>query len=164
MTLARFLPEINSLPLDDGTLNLVLKRELIGKAAIDRVPAYLFEMRLSQTQVPVGEIDVRMGDTHYLRMYAGQIGYHVDAPFRGQRFAARACLLVREVAIAHGMSSLWITCNPDNLASRRTCEVIGAEFVEEVRVPWATELFWRGDRRKCRYLWNLTSRQHKFVS
>lgn len=160
MTLARFFPDPSSLLLNDGTLNLVLKRELLGRAAIDRVPAYLFEIQLAQTQTPIGEIDIRIGDTHYLRMYAGQVGYHINAPFRGQRYAARACQLIRELALLHSMPRLWITCNPDNLASRRTCELIGAQFIEEVRVPWATELFWRGDRRKCRYLWDLSSPQH----
>jgi tagatose 1,6-diphosphate aldolase len=157
MTLARFLPDLQHLRLHDDTLRLVLKKELIGRAAIDRVPAYLFEIRLMETHDVVGEIDIRLGDTDYLQMYAGQLGYHINPPFRGQRFAARACLLVREVALQYGMTDVWITCNPENLASRRTCELIGAQFVEEVRVPWATELFWRGDRCKCRYHWNLNS-------
>lgn len=159
MTLAQFLPDLSDLNLADDVLQLVLKRELLGKAAIDRVPAYLFEIQLVASGRTVGELDLRIGDTEYLRMYAGQIGYHIDPPFRGQRFAARACLLSREVALLHGLNPLWITCNPDNLASRRTCEIIGAELIEEVRVPWATELFWRGDRRKCRYLWDLNPPQ-----
>lgn len=155
MTLARFVPDNSVVPISDGVLSLVLKRELLGRAAIDRVPAYLFEIQLVKTQAAIGEIDLRIGDTHYLRMYAGQIGYHIDEPFRGQRYAARACLLIRQVALSYSMENLWITCNPENKASRRTCERIGARLVEEVRVPWATELFWRGDRRKCRYLWDL---------
>lgn len=164
MTLARFLPDLSGLLLNDGLLQLVLKRELLGRAAIDRVPSYLFEIQLMSTAVTVGEIDIRIGDTHYIQMYAGHIGYHIDPPFRGQRYAARACNLAREVALSHAMKQLWITCNPDNLASRRTCELIGARFIEEVRVPWATELFWRGDRRKCRYLWDLTSPQYSELS
>jgi tagatose 1,6-diphosphate aldolase len=39
------------------------------------------------------------------------------------------------LAVRHGLSELWITCNPDNIASRRTCEAAGAELVEVVDLP-----------------------------
>ena len=44
-----------------------------------------------------------------------------------------------------------ITTNPDNWASRRTCEIIGAEMVEIVDVPEYMEMYRQGDRQKCRY-------------
>jgi tagatose 1,6-diphosphate aldolase len=55
------------------------------------------------------------------------------------------------LARAHGLTTLWITCNPDNIASRRTCERIGARLVEVVDVPEGTPLYRRGERQKCRY-------------
>jgi tagatose 1,6-diphosphate aldolase len=49
------------------------------------------------------------------------------------------------------MKTLWITCNPDNYASRRTCERLGAEMVEIVPLPSNNVLYQRGEREKCRY-------------
>ena len=49
------------------------------------------------------------------------------------------------------MRRLWITCNPDNFASRCTCERLGCKLVEIVRVPPGHTLYQRGEFEKCRY-------------
>ena len=49
----------------------------------------------------------------------------------------------------HGLDVLWITCNPDNIASRRTCERLGATLVDIIPVPKDHELYARGDHQKC---------------
>lgn len=159
MTLAVDPPFYEFSALSDAVLMLRHKKFLSGKAAMDGVPAYLFSIHEVVSGRMVGEIDLRLGDTRYLRNYGGQMGYHIDRQYRGQRYAARACLLLQQVAWAHDMDELWITCNPDNDASRRTCDLIGARFIEQVKVPFASELYWRGDRLKCRYHWDL-SRRH----
>ncbi len=46
---------------------------------------------------------------------------------------------------------LWITCNPDNIASMRTCEILGAELVETVDVPEGITAYRKGERQKLRY-------------
>jgi tagatose 1,6-diphosphate aldolase len=43
--------------------------------------------------------------------------------------------MIIPVAQHHGMQHLWITCQPDNVASRRTLERLGAECVGVVDVP-----------------------------
>jgi tagatose 1,6-diphosphate aldolase len=43
--------------------------------------------------------------------------------------------MIIPVARRHGMQHLWITCQPDNLASCRTLERLGAECVGVVEVP-----------------------------
>ena len=80
-----------------------------------------------------------------------QIGYGVDFDFRGKRYAARACRLLFHLARCHGMSQLWITCNPENVASRRTCELVGGVLVDIVDVPSTIDVYREGDRQKCRY-------------
>ena len=62
-----------------------------------------------------------------------------------------ACQLLFGLARRHGLSELWITCNPDNIASRKTCERLGAEYVETVSLPRDHVLYQRGEREKCRY-------------
>ena len=137
--------------LTDGDLELVLIKKVPADPARQRVPVYRFRMRLTGQRAAVGSIELRVGDSDHLKMYAGQIGYGVLPRHRGHRYAARGCKLLLPLARTHGLKELWITCDPDNLASKRTCELAGAEFVEMVEVPEHTDLFKQGDREKCRY-------------
>jgi tagatose 1,6-diphosphate aldolase len=98
-----------------------------------------------------GSISLRIGDDENLRCYLGHIGYGVFPPLRGQRIAERATLLLLPLAASHGLKELWVTANPDNLASRKTCERLGGELVDIVNLPNAHPLYLRGERRKCRY-------------
>ena len=115
------------------------------------VPAYRFAMRLDGVDHPVGRISFRVGSTHTVEHYAGHVGYEVTAAFRGQRLAERSCRLILPLARRHGFKTLWITCNPQNLASRRTCERLGAELVGIVDVPPDNDVFEPGSEQKCRY-------------
>jgi len=137
--------------LVDADLALVLEEHEASPETQGYVPAYVFTM----TRVPDGEelghITLRVGNTPHIVLYAGHIGYGVHAEHRGHHYAARACRLLLPLARAHGLSTLWITCNPDNLASRRTCELAGGRLVEIVDLPEDTDLYQRGERQKCRY-------------
>ena len=137
--------------LADNDLLLVLKKKSSADPAKGYVPAYKFEMRLSGQQETIGNIDLRVGDTERLRMYGGHLAYGVAPNFRGHHYAARACRLLLPLARQHGITELWITCNPDNIASRRTCELAGAVFVEIVDLPEDIDMYQEGERQKCRY-------------
>ena len=128
-----------------------------GNTHVGLLPAYAFWMRLAK---PVGDppidfvggIALRIGTNREIEMFTGNIGYHVYPPARGHHYAERACRLILPIARRHGMEKLWITCNPDNLASRRTCERLGATLVEIVTVPPDHPFRQRGETAKCRYL------------
>ena len=81
----------------------------------------------------------------------GQIGYEVDEPHRGHRYAARSCRLLLPFAAAHGLAAVWLTVDPANFASRRTCEIIGARYIETIRIPKDHEMYRRGARYRRRY-------------
>ena len=98
-----------------------------------------------------GSISLRIGHSPNLDFYLGHIGYHVLPPSRGKHYAERACRLLLPLARAHEHKVMWITCNPENAASRRTCERLGARLVETVDVPRDNALYGQGDRQKCRY-------------
>lgn len=98
-----------------------------------------------------GSISLRIGHSVNLDRYLGHIGYHVLPPARGHHFAERAARLLLPLARAHGHRILWITCNPDNAGSRRTCERLPATYVDVVTVPRDNALYSQGDRQKCRY-------------
>ena len=137
--------------LVDGDLELVLVERYPGDPTIGYVPAYRFRMTLVGQDQEIGHIDLRVGNTRHLVMYGGQLGYGVNLEYRGHRYAARACKLLLPLARRHGFRTLWITCNPDNIASRRTCELAGAELVEIVDLPEDTDMYQEGERQKCRY-------------
>ncbi len=128
-----------------------------GDPALRRCPSYHFWMRLADP-APVriaGGVGLRIGDDPNLLLYIGHIGYNVYPPARGHRLAERASRLLLPLARRHGMKQLWITCNPQNFASRRTCERLGAKMVEIVSLPSTHELYARGEREKCRYCLDL---------
>jgi tagatose 1,6-diphosphate aldolase len=91
-----------------------------------------------------------------MRRYGNDIGYGVRPAVRGRRFAARAVRLIVPLAVRHGFSELWIACDPDNIASRRTCEAAGAEF-EIVDLPPEIDVYREGARQKCMYRLTLPS-------
>ena len=127
-----------------------------GDAGQNRVPAYHFWMRmrsgLCESQLSIaGHLGLRIGSTPDLELYYGHVGYNVYPPARGNHYAERSCRLLLPLARAHGMRVLWITCNPDNMASRKTCERLGGQLVEIIDVPPGHLLHTRGERQKCRY-------------
>ncbi|MGO8698819.1 MAG: GNAT family N-acetyltransferase [Limisphaerales bacterium] len=93
-----------------------------------------------------------VGDTEHVRICAGHIGFEVLKEFRGHSYALEACR-----AVAPFVRSIYrvvtITANPDNHASIRTIERLGATFSDEVPVPPHDPGFQRGARRKKRYKW-----------
>jgi tagatose 1,6-diphosphate aldolase len=132
-------------------------------AARGLAPAYHFWMKVSQPGMRTlfggqaervaiaGGVGLRIGHGDDIELYYGHVGYHVYPPSRGHHYAERTCRLLLPLARRHGLEELWITTNPDNLASRRTCERLGGELVETVNVPAGHPLYLRGERRKCRY-------------
>lgn len=141
----------NPSELVDQDLALVLVEKYPGDPLLNFVPAYRFKMTLVGQNDKIGRIELRVGNTNHIVMYAGHIGYNVEPEHRGHRYAARVCRLLFPLAQSHGIKALWITCNPDNIASRRTCELAGAELVEIVDLPEDTDMYREGERQKCRY-------------
>ncbi len=99
-----------------------------------------------------GRIGIRLGESEPI-FYFGHIGYHVDPPWRGNHFAARACKLVLPYARLAGKRSLVITADPDNWPSRKTCERIGCQLESIVPVPKYMQQRWQISAVKCRYIW-----------
>ena len=137
--------------LRDRDLWLELRGRDVENASRGWVPAYRFAMRVDGVDHPVGRLGLRIGSSYTIEQYAGHIGYEVSPDFRGRRFAERSCRLILPLARRHGFQQLWITCNPDNLPSRRTCERLGAELIDIVDVPRDSDVYAPGSERKCRY-------------
>lgn len=126
-----------------------------GEARWGQVPTYHFWMHLRREYDPLvsiaGSISLRVGWGPEIELYYGHIGYGVYPPARGHHYALRACRLLLPLARLHGLSPLWITTDPQNIPSRRTCEQLGGRMVEIVDVPPDHALYARGQVQKCRY-------------
>jgi predicted acetyltransferase len=118
---------------------------------IHKVPTYHFRMMHSLTNLEMGGIRLRVGSTPHIERYAGHIGYNVLPRHRGHRYAARSVNLLVPFSRRLGLDPLWITCDPQNHASRRSLELAGAQFVEIVDVPLNCVIRQTGHPRKCRY-------------
>jgi tagatose 1,6-diphosphate aldolase len=136
--------------LSDGDLQLAL-HSFAEVHPVHKVPAYHFRLIHGPSGEDAGHINLRVGHTVHVERYAGHIGYSVAEPHRGHRYAARAVRLLLPAARRLGLDPVWITCDPENTASRRTLEIVGAEFVEIVDVPANCVIFQGGHPRKCRY-------------
>ncbi len=148
-----------SMPVSPGKLcEEELELELIQFALhpVHHVPTYQFRMIHLETREELGSIRLRVGSTPHVELYAGHVGYSVHSSHRGHRYAARALRLLLPLARELNLDPLWITCDPDNVASRRTLERAGAEFIEIVDVPENCIIYQSGHPRKCRYRLSLT--------
>lgn len=141
--------------LTDEVVDLTVAAHVERDPAEGLAPAYGFYIHPHGLKEIAGRIYLRLVNSTYVHLYAGHIGYGVFPRFRGQGYAARACQVVRPVAKHHGFDALWITCNPDNWASRKTCERIGANLVEIIEVDPNTPIYRDGETHKCRYLWEI---------
>lgn len=118
------------------------------------LPAYYFKIMRSDDDTELGKCDLRIGHNENTK-YGGNIGYEIYESFRGNRYASEACKLLFKLAKKHKMKKLIITCAPENIASRRTCEYSGGEFIGIIDVPDWHQLYKDGQKQTCRYVIDL---------
>lgn len=122
----------------------------------DRWPhEYRFDVLLHGRDVVIGHVNARIGDVEDLNMYYGHIGYGINPEYRGHKYAAKACELVKRVFLDHNVRSVIITCNPKNTASKAICESLGAQYINTIDIPMDSEAYSDHDKQKCRYAWAL---------
>jgi predicted acetyltransferase len=137
--------------LSSGKVSLRFIRVVPGEPSGGFVPYYHFRI-LAIDGTDIGHINFRVGDTEHVRICAGHIGFEILEAFRGRGYALEACRAIASfVRLVSG--AVTITCDPDNLASIRTIERLGASFIDEVAVPPHDPHYQRGSRSKRRYRW-----------
>lgn len=120
----------------------------------DEIPGFVFDIQVPALERIVGRVEYRF-ETGLDLLYYGHVGYVIYLPYRGHRFAEKACramaVLLKEKHPE--IKSMMITCNPDNEASKRTIENLGAVFIQHVYVAKEHELYEQGDTEKNVYEW-----------
>jgi tagatose 1,6-diphosphate aldolase len=151
---------LNSAEMTDGELQLTLIEKVMTSKPDSEVPVYKFQMINTDSRQEMGEINLRAGFTENIEQYRGNIGFTVHEPYRGQHFAGRSCLLLRLFLNFLGLKVVWLTCNTDNIASKKTLEQIESTFVGTTEIgehsPYV-EFYPPKARIKLRYKWDLNS-------
>jgi len=136
-------------PMIDGDLELVLVERAPAAESKWKAPHYVFHMVDRETGEKFGRISFRAGPPIGNLRFAGQVGYFVEEEHRGHRYAERSCRLLFPFIRRHGFQELWITCGPENIASRRILERLGAVLIDTVDVPPDYPMDEGAVRRKC---------------
>ena len=135
-------------------IKLVVKRLAEGNPERNWVSAYHFHI-CDLNGNEMGACDLRIGYTEGL-YYGGHIGYSVNEEYRGNHYAAKACLLLFDLARKHDMTYLYITCSPDNIASRKTLEYLQGEFIGVIELPEGNDMkIMEGATHKCIFRFDL---------
>ncbi|MFG0249304.1 MAG: GNAT family N-acetyltransferase [Phycisphaeraceae bacterium JB051] len=136
--------------------DVVLRCDRIVMALSDPryAPYYHFHIHNEQG-TELGHINFRVGDSEHITLVAGHIGYAIHAEQRGHGYAAQACHAIRPW-VRPFYDEVWITCDPQNAASRRTIEKLDTRYVDTINIPEHEQQYQLGARQKCRYRWRVT--------
>lgn len=118
-------------------------------------PYYIYAIYEEGKQV--GTLVFRLGSDqqHY---YDGHIAYSIDEDYRGHHYAYQACLLLKGEIIKHGYDHVLVTCDPDNIASKKTIQKLKAKLLAVEEVPKRyRKMFAPGENVKEIYRWELMS-------
>lgn len=115
-------------------------------------PYYIYLIMVDE--VEIGRITLR---TNYsdLTYYTGHIGYEIYEPFRRNGYGFKALKMIQSKIEEIGYDFVWLSCNPNNIASKKIIQQV-AQFIEEVVVPEEFMIYLNEDeKRKEVYKWTL---------
>lgn len=113
-------------------------------------PYYIYGIVIDDKEV--GRLTFREGtlQQHY---FDGHIGYHIEEAYRGHHYAYQACLLLQKEL---GFHQVILTCDPDNQASLRTIQKLGARYLETKAIPAKERRFFSRDEKvKMIFIWEI---------
>lgn len=136
--------------LAHGAVTLRFERILPAEPERQIVPACQFAIIFRGESA--GRISLRVEETRHVLGVVGHIGYEVLPAWRGRRLALQACQALAPF-VRTLLPRALLTVDPDNPASIRTIERLGAAFVGEFAVPPGDPHYASGSRRKRHYWW-----------
>lgn len=135
-----------------------LKLELINQKPYDKeneyVPTYEFNIVNNYSNAIMGGFRLRIGYNEIIK-YLGHLGANVDEEYRGNQYTTRSIKLMLPFVAQHGLDDLIVTCNPDNIASIKTCERAGGIFLGITNIPETNVLYSKESTQKRIYHFKL---------
>ncbi|MDC0675375.1 GNAT family N-acetyltransferase [Nannocystis radixulma] len=144
-------------PIEDAMADEAIELRVLDDASSrPELRAYLFAVVLRGTTTEAGRIVLRVDhEDPGLMAHAGHVGCEIAPEHRGRHLALRACRLLAPLARRHRFAELWLMTSPDNAASLRTIELLGAMYVDTVDVPVHSDMRLLGLTRVHRHRWSL---------
>jgi Predicted acetyltransferase len=96
-------------------------------------------------------------DTTRRQYLRGHLSYGVSPAYSGHNYAAKACRLMKKVALAHGFERLFIGADYGNIASIKTIEKLGAVPITEADVPDRDVLSELAKEKTIMYVWDINT-------
>jgi len=137
--------------LRSGPVSLRYERTVPGDSSKGLVPAFRFDV-LDEDGAAVGHVSLNVGSTRHVVLTAGHVGYEILPERRGSSYSYHACLALAPLVWRYCNPAI-LTVDPDNAASIRVIEKLGAKFLEEAEVPVDDPAYEGGARRRRRYMW-----------
>ncbi len=114
----------------------------------DAPKAHVFNIIVPEMKRVVGRCEYRYEEGEDLYYY-GHVGYVIYPPYRGHAFAYQACKkMFAYLYQKKGLHEYIITCNPDNIASKKTILRLNGQYLKTFDIPADHELFALGDYQK----------------
>lgn len=143
--------------VDNELVLLFTGKERVSPPDMD-IFEYRFSMNNAETGDEMGQINIKAGYTENIIFFRGNIGYTVYERYRGNYYSSRSCKLLIPVIKFLDLNSVYLTCNKDNIASRKNIERLGAEFLGTEIIQETSPYFSyypEGSRVKLRYKWEV---------
>lgn len=124
--------------LSDDVISLKLEAVLPVNVEKQFLPRYLFNIVVNDLSSTVGWLVLRGGLTDRSIQYGGHIGFSVEEKFQGNGYASRSVSLIKKFTKSIGLPQILLTCDEDNIASRKTIENAGGKLhkiINEFHVP-----------------------------
>jgi predicted acetyltransferase len=112
----------------------VLEERRLGKNVPPGWVPATFELAIVERQV-AGRLSVRHALNDFLMQQGGHIGYGVLPAFRGRGIAKRMLQRGLQITRALGIERVLVTCNENNVASRRIIEGAGGVYESSYDEP-----------------------------
>ena len=118
------------------------------------LPFYYYNI-YNLENIHVGKISIRIGHNFH-SYYNGHLGYEIFDEYRGNYYSYKAARQLFQIAKAHQMSELFLTCAQSNAASIKIIEKLGAIKKEVVKIPEECFFYRDGIEDYCIYTLSLS--------
>lgn len=122
----------------DGEIDIRLFYQVTDK--LDYPPSYFYNIYLHNTPFLIGSIAVHQTCIPGKESY-GEIEYQIEEEYRGNHYAEKAFRLLIPQLKSLEKTSTIITCDINNIASKKTIENLGGVLIRKIKDEYNNEKY-----------------------